>query len=161
MVSLTLWTWVWASYGSWWWTGKPGMLQSMGSQRAGHDWATELNWTYKKGSLGTTDLYSGKMIWRHWEKVTIYKQAVVPEATRSEERGMEHIVPHSPQEEPTMPTVWLPASSTGRQYIYIVLFILYKQIIWHPLETDTIPKGKEEAGKGCSPIMGEERLRGE
>ena len=124
----TGWTWVWASSRSWWWTGKPGMLQSMGSQRAGHDWATELNWTYKKGSLGTTDLYSGKMIWRHWEKVTIYKQAVVPEATRSEERGMEHIVPHSPQEEPTMPTVWLPASSTGRQYIYIVLFILYKQI---------------------------------
>ena len=30
---------------SWWWTGKPGVLQSMGSQRVGHDWATELNWT--------------------------------------------------------------------------------------------------------------------
>ena len=39
------WTWVWASSGSWWWTGKPGMLQSMGSQRVGHDWATELKWT--------------------------------------------------------------------------------------------------------------------
>ena len=38
------WTWVWVSSGSWWWTGKPGMLQSMGSQRVGHDWATELNW---------------------------------------------------------------------------------------------------------------------
>ena len=34
----------WASSGSWWWTGKPGMLQSMGSQRVGHDWATELSW---------------------------------------------------------------------------------------------------------------------
>ena len=33
-------TWVWTSSGSWWWTGKPGMLQSMGSQRVGHDWAT-------------------------------------------------------------------------------------------------------------------------
>ena len=33
---------------SWWWTGKPGMLQSMGSQRVGHDWVTELNWTYDK-----------------------------------------------------------------------------------------------------------------
>ena len=31
--------------GSWWWTGRPGMLQFMGSQRVGHDWATELNWT--------------------------------------------------------------------------------------------------------------------
>ena len=38
------WTWVWASSRSWWWTGKPGMLQSMGLQRVGHDWA-ELNWT--------------------------------------------------------------------------------------------------------------------
>ena len=45
MVSLTKWTYVWVSSGSWWWTGRPGMLQSMGSQRVGHDWATELNWT--------------------------------------------------------------------------------------------------------------------
>ena len=45
MASLTQWTWVWVSSGSYWWTGKPGVLQSMGSQRIGHDWATELNWT--------------------------------------------------------------------------------------------------------------------
>ena len=38
----TRWTWVWASSRSWWWTGEPGMLQSMGSQRVGHDWAPEL-----------------------------------------------------------------------------------------------------------------------
>ena len=37
-----VWVWVWASSGSWWWTGKPGVLQSMGSQRVGHNWATEL-----------------------------------------------------------------------------------------------------------------------
>ena len=36
---------VWASSWSWWWTGKPGMLQSMGSQRVGHNQATKLNWT--------------------------------------------------------------------------------------------------------------------
>ena len=42
--SPTRWTWIWVGSGSWWWTGKPGMLQSMGSQRVGHDWATELNW---------------------------------------------------------------------------------------------------------------------
>ena len=42
MASLTQWTWVWASSGSWWRTEKPGVLQSMGSQRVGHDWATEL-----------------------------------------------------------------------------------------------------------------------
>ena len=44
MASLTRWTWVWVSSGSWLWTGKPGVLQSMGSQRVGLDWATELNW---------------------------------------------------------------------------------------------------------------------
>ena len=45
MASPTQWTWVWASSGNWWWTGKAGVLQSMGSQRTGHDWVTELNWT--------------------------------------------------------------------------------------------------------------------
>ena len=39
MASLTQWTWVWVNFGNWWWTGRPGMLQSMGS----HAWATELN----------------------------------------------------------------------------------------------------------------------
>ena len=44
MASPTRWTWVWASLESWSWTGKPGVLQSMGSQRVGHNWVTELNW---------------------------------------------------------------------------------------------------------------------
>ena len=44
MASLTQWTWVWVNSGSWWWSGKPGMLQSMGLQRTGHNWVTELNW---------------------------------------------------------------------------------------------------------------------
>ena len=45
MASPTRWTWVWACSGSWWWTGKPGTLQSTGLQRVGRDWATELNWS--------------------------------------------------------------------------------------------------------------------
>ena len=45
MVSLAWWTWVWVNSGSWWWTGRPGVLWFMGSQRVGHNWATELNWT--------------------------------------------------------------------------------------------------------------------
>ena len=45
MVSLTQWTWVWVNSGTWWRTGRPGVLQFMGLQRVGHDWATELNWT--------------------------------------------------------------------------------------------------------------------
>ena len=44
MASPTRWTWVWVNSRSWWWTGRPGMLQFMGLQRVGHDWATELNW---------------------------------------------------------------------------------------------------------------------
>ena len=43
MASPTQWTWVWVNSRSWWWTGRPGMLQFTGSQRVGHDWATELN----------------------------------------------------------------------------------------------------------------------
>ena len=45
MASPTQWTWVWVNSGRWWWTGRPGVLWFMGSQRVGHDWATELNWT--------------------------------------------------------------------------------------------------------------------
>ena len=45
MASLTRWTWVWVNSGSWWWTGRPGVLRFMGSQRVRHDWATVLNWT--------------------------------------------------------------------------------------------------------------------
>ena len=51
MASPTLWTWVWVNSGSWWWTGKPGVLQSMGSQRVGHDWATELKWNVQNTAL--------------------------------------------------------------------------------------------------------------
>jgi len=46
MASVTQWTWVWVKSKSWWWTGRPGVLQSMGSQIVRHDWATELtDWT--------------------------------------------------------------------------------------------------------------------
>ena len=45
MASLTQWAWVWVNSGSLWWTGRPGVLRFMGSQRVGHDWVTELNWT--------------------------------------------------------------------------------------------------------------------
>ena len=48
MASLTRWTWVWVNSGSWWWTGRPGMLRFMGSQRVGHDWATKLNWDHRE-----------------------------------------------------------------------------------------------------------------
>ena len=48
----TQWTWVWVDSRNWWWTGRPGVLRFMGSQRVGHDWATELNWRQFKGIVG-------------------------------------------------------------------------------------------------------------
>ena len=48
MASLTQWTWVRVNFRSWWWTGRPDVLWSMGSQRVRPDWVTELNWKQKK-----------------------------------------------------------------------------------------------------------------
>ena len=49
MASPTQWTWVWVDSGSWWWTGRPGMLWFMDLQRVGHDWVTEMNLTEAPG----------------------------------------------------------------------------------------------------------------
>ena len=54
MAPPTQWRWVWASSGSWWWTRRPGVLQSMGSQKVGHNWTTELNW---KSPIKHLDLF--------------------------------------------------------------------------------------------------------
>ena len=62
MASLTRWTWVWVNSGSWWWTGRPGVLRFMGSQRVGHDWATELNWNELKRNSWTICIVF--MIWK-------------------------------------------------------------------------------------------------
>ena len=55
MASPTWWTWVWIDYRSWWWTGSPGVLWFMGSQRVVHDWATELNWLLEKKVMTILD----------------------------------------------------------------------------------------------------------
>ena len=49
----------WVNSGSWWWTGRPGVLQSMGSQRVGHDWVIELNWILS--TCNVLDLYNVKL----------------------------------------------------------------------------------------------------
>ena len=75
MASLTWWTWVWAGSGDWWWTGKPGVLQSMGLQSVRHNWATELNWIVLDlrhcvrafSSCGECGLLSSCSAWAsHW-----------------------------------------------------------------------------------------------
>ena len=79
VASPTPWTWVWASPGSWWWTGRPGVLRSMGSQRVRHDWVPEKQ-LYKIDSkwgptVYHTELYSAScncLWWRRIWKRNIY-----------------------------------------------------------------------------------------
>ena len=73
MASPTQWTWFCVNSGSWWWTGRPGVLQSMGSQRAGHDWATELTDWLNRCSVSSSNCCflpcihiseeAGRMVW--------------------------------------------------------------------------------------------------
>ena len=65
MASLTRWTWVWVNSGSWWWTGRPDVLRFMASQRVGHDWATEMNWT---------ELYSRSLSVIHFKYSNVFSQ---------------------------------------------------------------------------------------
>ena len=88
MASLTRWTWVWVNSGSWWWTGRPGVLRFVGSQKVGHDWATELNWT-EQGDIWAVFsfwLLQMKLLWTFmhqfffscisfmWVKITIWEE---------------------------------------------------------------------------------------
>ena len=62
----------WVNSGSWWWTGRPGVLQSMWSQRVGHNWATELNWILK---LATS---FSKHFWKDIQTISTWKDAQHP-----------------------------------------------------------------------------------
>ena len=73
IASPTWWTWVWVNSGSWWWTGRPGVLQFMGSQRVGHNWVTELNWTYKENSIWLTADISAETLQARSEWKNIFK----------------------------------------------------------------------------------------
>ena len=66
MASWTPWTWVWVNSGRWWWTGRPGVLQFMGLQRVGHDWATELNREYFWASLVAQMVKRRPAVWETW-----------------------------------------------------------------------------------------------
>ena len=61
----TQWAWVWVNSGSWWWTGRPGVLWFMRSQRVRHDWVTELSWPQGEPSLGELrELVMDREAWR-------------------------------------------------------------------------------------------------
>ena len=67
MASLTRWTRVWVNSGSWWWTGRPGVLRFIESWRVGHDWTTELNWT----ELKAFDKADHNKLWKILEEIGI------------------------------------------------------------------------------------------
>ena len=66
MASLTQWVWVWANSGRRWRTGKPGVLQSTGSQRVRHNWVTELNWRFVHGLIKKKKFIKPWLCARHW-----------------------------------------------------------------------------------------------
>ena len=68
MASPARWMWVWVNSGSWWWTGRPGMLRFMGLQRVGHNWVNELNWTE----------LNKEIVLNHWANVPVYRQLEIP-----------------------------------------------------------------------------------
>ena len=70
MASPTQWTWVWVSSGSWWWTGRLGVLRFMGSERVVHDWATELKWTELMLGKIEGGRRRGQQRMRQWNGIT-------------------------------------------------------------------------------------------
>ena len=69
----TRWTWVWVDSGSWWWTGKPGVMQFMGLQGVGHAWVTELNWTEYMPIFFFKIFILGMLFNKYWNKDTYFK----------------------------------------------------------------------------------------
>ena len=93
-------------HGSWWWTGRPGVLQSMGSQRVRHDWATELHWTIGAELSGPTSPHS---VGKPWETSSKLTAANGPGKGRSLEHGriVEHGHSSSKQEGTSLAVQWL------------------------------------------------------
>ena len=71
MASPTQWRWVWVNSGSWWWTGRPVVLQSMGLQRVGHDWVTELN------------SWLSNCLWQLWGQPSLFAKDFPPLSFKS------------------------------------------------------------------------------
>ena len=105
----TPWTWVWVNSGSWWWTGRPGVLRSMGSQRVGHDWVTELNWTELYFPLSKT-LKGSKIYFSYFIPLHGF-----PTGTRLKGNSL-HSLTHPKQ---------LPENEHSAVFIEVISFIFY------------------------------------
>ena len=124
MASLTGWTWVGASSGSWWWTGKPGVLQSLRVQRVGYSWATELT------MLSAQSLQSFPTLCDLW---TVAHQAPVPMRFSRQEcwHGLPCPLPGdlpNPGIEPRAPALQvdsLPSEQPGKPHLHVYLSLFY------------------------------------
>ena len=87
VASLTWWIWVWVNSGSWWWTGRPGVLWFMGSQRVRHNWVTELNWTELNLSLRNLTYKKNPRFW--YVACYLFSHSVVSDSLRR--HGLQHI----------------------------------------------------------------------
>ena len=132
----TRWTWVWVNSGSWWWIGRPGVLRFMGSQRVGHDWATELNWTLIKQSHFLVFWYT----FFNWEItalqfcVKLYTKLLVSVVQRWESIIISHT--HTPP-----PLHLEPPFSPGISHTFTHTYTpLPIELPSSPLETVTFPK---------------------
>ena len=87
MASPTRWAWVWVNSGDLWWTGRPGVLRFMGSQRVGHNWATELNWTEKQyRHSGKCGLESPSLLWQNYWRES--EETYVPASVSAAEEAV-------------------------------------------------------------------------
>ena len=133
MASQTQWTWVWVNSRSWWWTGRPGALWFMGSQRVRCDWATELNWTdhifrfptwcsskestcqCRKCKRCGFNPCAGKTHWRRkWQPTPVFLPG--------ESHGQRSLVGYSPQGCKELDTT--EQLSMHAPYIFLCLFLL-------------------------------------
>ena len=97
---MTQWTWVWMNSGSWRWTGRPGVLRFIGSQRIGHDWATEMNWTedcniYQKPHQTLQSILSSMCSWIFTEERYLAKlpqTTWIPEEARGTASCTVHVL---------------------------------------------------------------------
>ena len=121
--SPTQWTWVWVNSGSWWWTGRPGVLQLMGLQRVRHNWATELNWKwilfienpenllYVSRNVPTKNACMERQEWqrnKHQENLTVLSKVPDPQTNSwGEVRGKRHSLQpgHKPPQDYLQPAM--------------------------------------------------------
>ena len=84
MASWTRWLWLWVHSRRWWWTRRPGVLQFMGSQRVGHDWATELKWTELNCRMWALD-YKESWVLKNWYFWTVVLEKTLESPLDSKE----------------------------------------------------------------------------